>query len=306
MVTASGSGFPMPRPRMRIPFKVATWRRANPSLSHMPDLLAVIRAEAQDAKRDPAALQSFRALRLNQGVADTISSVLVDADTWRTAMGLPAAGKRSSEYVLGVDLGQNAAMSATAAFFRSGELEAVAAFPELPGLAERGLADGVGRLYIEMEARGELIQAGRRVSDIGELLREALRRWGRPVAIACDRWRIAELKQHLEAVKFPLVALIERGQGFRDGGQDLRDFRGGVLAGEVRPAGSLLLTSAMAEARAVGDPAGNWKLAKHSQGGRRAAARDDAAAAAVLAVGVGRRRWRTVARGPTWRYRGAV
>ena len=294
-------------PKDAAPFRAATWRRANPSLSHMPDLLAVIRQEAADARRDPGALQSFRALRLNQGVPDTVSSVLVDAATWRASMGLPAAGARSAEYVLGVDLGQNAAMSAASAYFRTGELEAVAAFPELPGLAERGLADGVGRQYVEMAERGELIQAGRRVSDVGELMREALRRWGRPVAIVCDRWRAAELRQALEAVRFPLADLVERGQGFKDGGQDVREFRAAVLADAVRPASSLLLTAAMAEARTAGDPAGNWKLAKQTQGGRRAAARDDAAAAAVLAVAVGRRRWGAgVRRPPSWRYRGAV
>ena len=123
----------------------------------MPDLAAVIRQEAQDARIDPSALQSFRALRLNQGAADVVSSVLVDAATWRLAMGLPAPGERTREYVLGIDLGQNAAMSAAAAYFRSGELEAVAVFPELPGLGERGLADGMGRLYLDIQARGYLI-----------------------------------------------------------------------------------------------------------------------------------------------------
>ena len=106
-------------------------------------------------------------------------------------------------------------MSACAAYFRTGELEAVAAFPELPGLAERGLADGVGRLYLDMAARGELMQAGRRVSDVGELLREALRRWGRPVAVAADRWKIAELTEKLEAVRFPVSDLVTRAKGSR-------------------------------------------------------------------------------------------
>ena len=89
-----------------------------------------------------------------------------------------------------------------------------------------------------MANRGELIQAGRRVSDIGELLRESLRRWGRPVAVVCDRWRAQELRQALEAVRFPLADLVERGQGFKDGGQDVRDFRAAVLAGEVLPESS--------------------------------------------------------------------
>ena len=36
----------------------------------------------------------------------------------------------------------------------------------------------------------------------------------------------------------------------------------------------------------LSDPAGNSKLAKGSEGGRRLRARDDAAAAAILAVGL--------------------
>ena len=288
------------------PFQRRTWKRANPGLDHLPDLEAVIRAEAIDAKRDDSALQSFRALRLNQGVADTVVSVLVDADTWRGAQALPEPGSRSTDYVLGIDAGQNAAMSAAAAYFADGSLEAVACFPELPSLAERGLADGVGDLYRRMAERGELFQAGRRVSDLGALLRECLERWGKPVAIACDRWRLAELKQHLEAVQFPLTALVERGQGFKDGGADVRDFRAAVLGDHVRPSQSLLLTAAMAEARVTGDPAGNWKLAKHVQGGRRANAKDDACAAAILAVSVGYRRWSAKPSRPRWRSRGVV
>ena len=48
--------------------------------------------------------------------------------------------------------------------------------------------------------------------------------------------------------------------------------------------------SAVAEARCVMDPAGNAKLAKQVEGGRRLRARDDAAAAAILAVAAGSRR----------------
>ena len=286
------------------PFQRRTWKRANPGLDHLPDLEAVIRQEAEDAKYDASAMQSFRALRLNQGISDVAVSVLIDADTWRGATALPAPEARGNEFVLGLDLGQNAAMSAAAAYFRDGTLEAVACFPELPSLAERGLADGVGALYNQMAERGELFQAGRRVSDIPALLRESLDRWGRPVAIVCDRWRLAELKQHLEAIRFPLAELVERGQGFKDGGQDVRDFRAAVLGDHVRPSRSLLLTAAMSEARVIGDPAGNWKLGKHVQGGRRANARDDACASAIVAVAEGYRRWTAKPKRPRWRYRG--
>ena len=293
-------------PKDTSPFRRSTWKRANPGLDHLPDLEAVIRAEAEDAKRDESAMQMFRALRLNQGVSDTTVSVLIDADTWRGAEALPEPDARANEYVLGLDLGQNAAMSAGAAYFRDGTLEAVACFPELPSLAARGLSDGVSALYCQMAERGELFQAGRRVSDIPALLRECLERWGRPVAIVCDRWRLAELKQHLEAIRFPLAELVERGQGFKDGGQDVRDFRTAILGDCVRPSQSLLLRASMSEARVTGDPSGNWKLAKHVQGGRRTNARDDSCAAAIIAVAEGYRRWTAKPKRPRWRYRGVA
>ena len=43
----------------------------------------------------------------------------------------------------------------------------------------------------------------------------------------------------------------------------------------------------MAEARTFSDPAGNAKLCKGTEGGRRMRAKDDAAAATILAVSAG-------------------
>ena len=64
------------------PFSIRTWRKANPGLNHLPDLLAAIRKEAARAAKDGEKLASFRALRLNQGVSDTRESWLMDPDTW--------------------------------------------------------------------------------------------------------------------------------------------------------------------------------------------------------------------------------
>ena len=276
------------------PFWRRTWKRANPGLDSLPDLEEVIREEAADAKRDPEALASFKALRLNCGVPDTVRSVLLDADAYREAERPAAqAPPRNGPYVLALDLGQSAAMSGAAAYWpASYRLEAVACFPERPTLAERGLADGVGRLYCSMHERGELIVEGGRVSSLPGLLGEVLDRWGPPAAIVADRWREAELREALELGAVPPCSLVTRGQGFKDGGEDVREFRAAMLAGHVVPVESLLLRAAMSEARVVGDPAGNWKLAKRTQGGRRAQSRDDAAAAAILAVAEGRRRAR--------------
>ena len=56
------------------PFLRSTWAKANPSLSHLPSLEKEIRAEAELAKKDPSMLAAFAALRLNEGVSDTLQS----------------------------------------------------------------------------------------------------------------------------------------------------------------------------------------------------------------------------------------
>ena len=269
-------------------FHRRTWLRANPSLDHLPSLEAEIREEAEIAKSDPAALASFRALRLNRGVADVEVAELLPAETWERIEGeVPIEGRA----VWGIDLGTSAAMSAVAAYWpNSGRLEVLAAFPREPGLAERGLRDGVNRLYLECHRRGELILAGGAAVDVGALLREAIERFGPPAALASDRWREAELRDALKAARVPVAALELRGQGFKDGGADVEAFRRAVGEGRVTPWRSLLMTAAMAEARTILDAAGNSKLAKATEGGRRQRAKDDAAAAAILAVALGSRR----------------
>ena len=269
------------------PFNKRTWRTANPSLSHMPDLAAAIRKEAGHAKTDPALLAGFRALRLNGGTSDTEESVLLEAQTWS---GIEGEADPGGPCVWGCDLGTSAAMSAVACYWpESGRLETVAAFPVEPTLGERGLRDGVGGLYQQCAERGELIQTGQRAVDLGGLLQNALERFGRPSRIAADRWREAELRDALDKAGVPPAALEIRGQGYKDGAEDVRLFRRGILEGRVTPCRSLLMAYAMAEARVVTDPAGNSKLAKQSEGGRRMRARDDAAAAAILAVAAGTR-----------------
>ena len=133
---------------------------------------------------------------------------------------------------LGVDLGTSAAQSAVAAYWpETGRLESVAAFPCEPDLAERGLRDGVGRLYSECAKRGELITAGQNAVNIGDLLADALERFGRPSLIVADRWREAELRDALTAAGVPLTDLESRGMGFKDGAEDVRSFQRAIADG---------------------------------------------------------------------------
>ena len=270
------------------PFQRRTWTKANPSLDHMPDLEAAIRKESEEARTDAMAFPQFRALRLNGGTSDAHEALLLEAGTW---LSIEGDADRDGPCVWGVDLGTSAAMSAISGYWpATGRLEVLAAFPHDPPLSERGLRDGVGRLYLDCHERGDLILAGARAVDLGELLRAALERFGRPVALAADRWRDAELRDVLDKAGVPPAALISRGQGFKDGAEDVRDFRRACLDGRVTAAPSLLLRYAISEARVVMDPSANAKLAKSSEGGRRARARDDAAAAAIMAVAAGSRK----------------
>ena len=222
-------------------FQVKTWRKANPSLNFMPHLLKRIRLEAADCKRDSALLPQFRALRLNQGTSDIEIQLLVDAGTWAAAEG---QAQHTGPYCLGLDLGTSAAMSAAAGYWHeTGALEVVACFGANPGLAQRGLSDGVGRRYVDMAKRGELLLSPGRISKLDDLLGAVLERWGAPAAIACDRWREDELRDELENMRFPRCELFIRGQGFLDGGQDTREFRRSLLNGEVtRPKADYCVT----------------------------------------------------------------
>ena len=268
-------------------FRASTWAKANPSLKYLPSLKAELKVEAAAARRDGVMLQSFKSLRLNMGLADVVAGVLLEADIWANIEG---EAEREGEYVLGLDLGGSTAQSAAAAWWpATGRLEGFAVFPERPDLATRASNDGAGNLYSECHRRGELLLAGDMVSDIAGLLTEALDRWGTPAAIAADRFKKAELIGHLNALDFPTADLVLRGMGFRDGSEDVRGFQLAALSGKVKPVKSLLMRASMSEARVTGDVAGNWKLAKGSEGGRRSRAKDDVVAAMILAVAVGMR-----------------
>ena len=269
------------------PFSIKSWRKANPGLNHNPDLLAAIRKESTRAAKDGEKLASFRALRLNQGVSDVRESWLMDPSTWASIEreDTPKMGR----YYLGIDLGENASMSCAAGFWPdTGALQAIGVFPEQPGLLERGHADGVGELYVRAAERGELYQAGELVSDPAELLRLSLEMWGRPHRIVIDTWKQAKLKEILGNTEFPPTPIEVRRHGFLDGSADIREFRDAALDGHLFPFPSLILRSAVAEARTIMDAAGNTKITK-SGAGRRRSARDDAICAAIIAIAVARR-----------------
>lgn len=260
-----------------------TWERANPSLPHMPNLERAIRAEAREAAADPSLLPAFEALRLNMGVSDARESVLVDARTWEAAEGEAEA---AGPYVLGLDMGGSVSWSAAAAYWpESGRLGGVAVTGDDPPLSERAKRDGVDPArYEALSASGELVTAPGKVPPPTAILGEALERWGVPALIVCDRWRLGEVSDAMTAARLP-VPVETRGQGWKDGGEDVRLFRRALLSGRVTPARSGLMAYSLSESRTARDAAGNEKLVKR----RKNQSRDDPACAAVMAVAAGER-----------------
>ena len=266
------------------PFQRRTWKKANPSLDLFVDLEAKIRKEAAQAKRNSSNLASFKSLRLNQGTSEVQQSLLLDAGVWE-GIEVDTLVKPEGDYVLGLDTGTTVSMSAASAYFiKSGYLDGFGLFASVPGLAERGLSDGLGNLYVRMYEQGDLVLGGERVSDLSILITQCSKRWGTPAAMVCDRWRADELREVLTKIEYPRVPIIERGQGFKDGGEDVRIFRNSCLSGLVKPKRSLALRSAMATAKTIQDPAGNEKIYKNSK-----RIRDDLAVSSVLAVAQGER-----------------
>ena len=79
--------------------------------------------------------------------------------------------ERGGRVWVGFDAGSSASMSAWVALWESGRMEAWAALPSVPDLRTRGKQDGVGSLYLSMQAGGELVTYGGRVTPVAECVR---------------------------------------------------------------------------------------------------------------------------------------
>jgi phage terminase large subunit-like protein len=238
--------------------------------------------------RGGSALSSFRNLNRNERVSSDDRSVLITVDEWMGAELAPdALPRRDGPVILGVDLGGSRSMSAAALYWpHTGRLEAMAAFPTQPGLADRGAADGVSGRYLEMAERGELATMGDTTVPVGRWLADVVARLEgqAPAAIVGDRFRHAEFLEAIRGAGLERVPCVWRGMGWRDGSEDVERFRRSLFEGRVRCVPSLLLRSAFADAITLVDPSNNHKLAK-----ARSTGRIDAAAATVLAVAQGAR-----------------
>ena len=231
---------------------------------------------------------SFRAHDLNLPQSPS-RELLCDPDDWRacevsTPAELPA---RDGSCVVGFDLGYNESMSAVAAHWPGTcRFEVWVAFPDIPDLATRGRADGIGDLYVQMAERGELRLYPGRVVPVGAFFAEVARALaGETVrAAAADSCRRAEAEQALAdaGVVWPVTwrANAAGGTAGHDGSHDVRAFQRAVIQREIRCVASLVMRQAIKETDVKRRGMGHPSLGRHRTRGR-----IDAVAAAILAVG---------------------
>jgi phage terminase large subunit-like protein len=259
-----------------------TWERANPTLHHVPTMLDLYKRESEQARQDAATMASFKALRLNMGVADTVEKLLIGVDAWLSCE-CDIQPQRTGKPILGVDLGSSASASGFAAYWPTGRLDGHMSFGSQPSLEERARSDHAGETYARMYDEGGIRLHPGHVPAVDEMLAEAFEQYGTPSVIVCDRWRLGELTDALIKIGAN-VPIVTRGQGFKDGAEDVRAFRKAVLSGDVSVPRALTWRVTMAGSRVETDAAGNAKISKKSQ-----RARDDLAAAAIIAVAEGYR-----------------
>lgn len=265
-------------------------RQANPGAEYgIGAPLSWLKEQAERAiARGGSAAANFRLYNLNQRVSADSREMLLTVDEFLSCEVSPdALPERDGPCIIGVDIGGSASMSCAAFYWPvTGRLEALGTFPNKPGLADRGAADGVGGRYTEMQDRGELSTLGDQTVPIAPWLVQVLDHVEgcNVVALTMDRYKAAELQEAVNKAGLR-VPLVWRGQGFRDGGEDAERLRRAALSGKVKTLPSLLLRSAFADAVVIRDDANNMKVTK-----ARSLGRIDAASATVLAVAEGARR----------------
>ena len=269
----------------------AAWKAGNPGLSAGIKSLEYMESafiRSQSSKEDE---RDFLAFDLNLP-GDLISGEpLVSAADWRRCVVSPdRLPDRSGLCYIGYDQGQGSSMTAAVAVWESGRVECFAAFPAVPDLRKRGKKDKVGDLYTRFKDRGELITLpGRAVSPLDFLEHLKRKLDGSEVALMqADRYHYTGVMDGLQAARLNW-RICWRGQGYRDGGEDVRDTQRAILEGGLYTVKNTLLERALAESCLMFDPGGNAKLDK-----RRTLGRIDAAAAFVLGAAA----WERAQRAP--------
>ena len=260
--------------------KWPTIRKVNPLKSKYAESRAVLLEERDAARRDSRLKARFLSYRLNVPTQDE-SSQLLTVDDWKLVEGRPQ-GLPSGRPIVGVDLGGGRAWSAAVAVWESGRMEAIACAAGIPSIEDQETRDNVpSGVYVKLMESGALTLAqGMRVQPPSALWEAICDKWGTPIKVLCDRFRLSELRDAVgNACK-----IEPRVTQWSSSSADIRALRKICRDGplSVDAVSRNLLVVSMSAAYVENDNAGNVRLIKRGHDNK---ARDDVAAAAVLAAG---------------------
>ena len=266
---------------------VDQWHKANPGLGRIKSL-DYMRDAAARAVATPAAAAGFRTLDLNLPGSPTQATIVAVADYLKcVAATLPP---RAGECWVALDVGGAAAFTGAAAYWpESGRCEVYAGVGGIPDAAARGQGDGVGSLYEQMAALGELwVYEGQRETPLQEFVTDlAARLAGAAVGgLIADEYRAARLLDALDGagLKHWAARLQVRPVRWKTGNDDCVAFQGAVIGQRVTFPQTIILPAAIRDSEMLTDSGGNVKLDKSRLKGR-----IDVLTASVLAIGAGER-----------------
>ena len=265
------------------PDKWDSWpevKRVNPLTAISPEFTKRLKVELQEAKGDTRLKAKFLSYRLNVPTGDESTLLLEAADFQR--MSEQETPARDGQPIVAVDLGGGRAWSAAVAVWHTGRIEALALAPGIPDLDAQEKRDRVAKgLYQTLFDRGLLsVAEGLRVQPPGSLWDSILSKWGCPVLVVCDRFRLNELEDAVGGAA-PVEPRVSR---WSEAASDIRSLRRMVKDGPfvVDEDSRLLVAASLSVAYVKNDDAGSYRLVKRSTANT---ARDDVSAALVLAAG---------------------
>ena len=242
-----------------------------------------MREAAAKALLSPSDQNYFRGYELNQPLNPSRETICAVTD-WTKCVKDGAAP--TGPVYAAFDLGGSVSMGAFAAYWPlTGLLRVQCGLPATPNLKARGMGDGVGDRYVQMERQGCLKTYRGRVLPVADFLKDA----GKMVeghdlrGVGADRYRAAEAEQAIDDAALPWP-IQWRGTGAHqkaDGSHDVRAFQRAVLQQAIAAPPNLAIESAIAESEIRRDSGGNPALEKSRKRGR-----IDALQASVIALGL--------------------
>ena len=256
-------------------------RRCNPLVAISGKFRKKLLEERDEARMDSRLKARFLSYRLNAPTADE-SSCLLTVDDWKGVLARDVSRREGRRPIVGIDLGQNRSWSAAVAIWEGGRVEALALCPGIPDISAQEKRDKVPNgTYQKLVDQGTLkVCKGLRVPLPKTLIEAIIERWGRPMAVICDRFKISSL----EDCAIPGVPLESRIARWSDSTFDITELRKMALDGplSVDKDSRNLLTHSLAVSIVNNDDSGNCRMVKKD---KNQLARDDIAVALVLAAG---------------------